>query len=89
MLIPHRSQSHPAICYFPNLPSWLWMGTSFVQPFQYFPSAVCTGNARLTEKKKRLLVEKLTVTKQECWHIIANAWAFSGWLSDLGQSSQG
>lgn len=87
--MPNGSQSYPAIHYFPNLPSWLWMGTSFVQPFQYFPYTVCTGNAGLTEKEKRLLVEKLALTKQERWHIIANAWAFSGWLCDLGQARHG
>lgn len=72
MLIPHGSQSHPAVRYLPILPSCLWMGTTFDWPFQYFPHTVCTGNTGLTEKR----VEKLALTEQERWHITDNAWAF-------------
>lgn len=53
-----------------------------------FPHTVRTGNAGLTEKEKKLRVEKLALTKQECWHVIDKAWAFRSWLSDLDKRSE-
>lgn len=69
MLIPHVSQSYTAIHHLPILPSCLWMGTPFIQPFQYLPHTVCTCDTGLTAEEKRQRVEKLALTEQDGWHV--------------------
>lgn len=67
--VSHGSQSCIAIHHSPILPSWLWMGTPCVQPFQYFPHTVHTCDTGLIGEKRRQPAEKLALTEQERWHI--------------------
>lgn len=60
LLVPYRIWF---ITFPSSFPGFGWEPPSF--PYQYFPHTDPFGNAALTEKEKRQLVEKLALTKHD------------------------